>query len=868
MKNLGRVFLLLISLIASLFGEEIIHTTLKNGLTIVLKENRTAPVVALRLYVATGSLYEGGYLGSGISHYCEHVICGGSTSKRSKKEQEELIQWLGGAVNAYTARDHTCYYISTLSAYFKEALQFLADIIQNCSFAPEEVLTEKGVIARELALRDDEPTRRVYKIYQELMFKGHPVGLPILGLREFFEKITREDLIKYYRAKYLPRNITLVVVGDFNPPEAKRQIEEAFKTFKNTAFVSPPVLPHFRERLGKRVYEEERDVKITYLLMGFPTVTITHPDVYPLDVLSFILSRGRASRLFQEIKEKRGLVFSINTYSFTPAYPGGNFAIQATLDYANLKEAKKAILEELFKLKTELVSSAELARAKRQKIVEYVSGNKTVQEQAATIGLDVITTGNPNFSQVYLQNIKKVTAGEIQRVAQKYFQEEKLTLVVIKPYQKEVASASLGQKAQAKREKVKKSVLKNGLVLLLKKNATTPSVFIGAYFRGGPRFEEPSRSGIFNFMARLLLRGTKKRTAQEIAELIDSLGAEVKAGSEDDYFYLTLELLKEDIELGLRLLAELITQPAFKKEELEKERKLLLAEIKKQFDSWQSHSELLFRKTYYQAAPYCFFPRGHAESIKAITRKEIIQVHQNYCRANNMVLTIFGDIELEETRKLAEEVFGKIKKKALPLPPKLSRRELRELRKSIEKRVSTERAQAVIFLGYPGQKPGDEDWYPLRVIDSLTSGIYYPGGWLHQALREKELVYVVHAWNEVKALGGYYAIQAATAPEKLEKVLEIIKEKQALLKSKLVGKEELLRAKRNCVIMDALYWQQENSLQARRAAWSELQGLGYGYFDDYPQRIQKVTSEDIKRVANKYFQNYVLIILTPSRETK
>ncbi|MEW6097091.1 MAG: pitrilysin family protein [bacterium] len=840
-------------------ASQLLQTTLNNGMQVVIMENHASPVATMRVYVCNaGSIYEQEYLGAGISHYCEHIIAGGSTKNRTEDEIEKIIQSIGGASNAYTSSNHTCYYISTANLYFDTVIELLSDWIKNCIFDTKEVERERGVILKEINMIDDEPQRRIGKIYNATMFRKHPEHFPIIGEEELFKKLTHDDLLKYYHRMYTPHNIIVVAVGDFDSKEILTKIEKAFEDFKGNP-TPTPFIESDPKQMGMRRIEKEMDVKLTYLLMGFRTVPITHLDVYPLDVLACILSRGNSSRLYKEIKDKKQLVHSISASSYTPCYDAADFTIDATLDYHNIHQAKEAILEEIYKLKKEFVLDEELKKAKTQIVSDYVFANQTVESQADVIGRDVVHTGNPLFHNLYVENIKKVTKEDIQRVVNTYFYDDALTVAILKPKEaksKETETA----KEEIKVGEVEKVVLDNGMTLLLKQNTNVPLVYMGAYLKGGSRYENIQNNGVFNFMARMLLKGTKNRTAQQIAQEIDSIGGSISAAGDEDYFTCSLDVLKEDIKTGVDLLSDVLMNPIFDEDELEKERKAILADIDRLNDDWRSQSEIFFKKTFYQKSPYQLIPLGTKESISNLKRDDLVDTHKKYCVLNNIILAVFGDIDIKTTKELIIDKFKGSMSVGLTFPDVPQEPLLNSNR---EDTLYTERKQAVIFMGYPGMKVGDKDWHTMYVIDAITSGIGYPGGWLHDTLRGNELVYFVHAWNDTKANPGYYAIQAATTKENLNKALEIIKEKQELIKNQLVTDEELERAKKACIVMEALYLKQKNSSQAYFSAQYELYGLGYDYRDDLIEKINAVTKEDIKRVANKYFNNYVLTITMP-----
>jgi zinc protease len=251
---------------------------------------------------------------------------------------------------------------------------------------------------------------------------------------------------------------------------------------------------------------------------------------------------------------------------------------------------------------------------------------------------------------------------------------------------------------------------------------------------------------------------------------------------------------------------------------------------------------------------------GNPASIEALTEKDLEGNFKTYYVPNNMVLAIFGDVDAALMERKAKEHFGRMRRQEVAFPHAPAEPPMKA---NVQDALITERQQTVIFMGYPGMKLGDADWYAMRVIDGITSGIGYPGGWLHDTLRGNQLVYYVHAWNDARSDPGYYAIQAATNPATADTALAIILEKQELIKQDAYSDEEMEQAKNACIVMQGLYYNQSNADQAALAASNEIRGLGYDYADAFEEHIKAVTRDDIQRVARKYFQNYGLIMTKP-----
>ncbi|MDQ1317824.1 MAG: zinc protease, partial [Candidatus Poribacteria bacterium] len=706
-------------------------------------------------------------------------------------------------------------------------------------------------------------------LFSSTIFRDNPVGVTTIGYRELFEKTTRDDIVSYYKRMYVPNNTVFVVVGDVNASDALDKIKEAFKNSQRGPFPDLS-LPPLQGQVSKRYVEESMDVQVAYMMMGFPTVTISHKDLYPLDVLAFIVGEGRSSRFYRKIKDEKQLVYAISSYSQTPSYdPGGYFGVTAVLDPGNLGEAQKAILEELFKLKTEFVSDEELEKAKRLKESEYIFSQQTVEDQAQTLGGDELSTGDMNFSQRYLEGIRSVTKEDIKRVANEYFYDDKLTVAVIKP-----ASAEKEKPAEAEKVSegsVKKIIINKitdslssqveGITLLVKENHTVPIVSMRAMFLGGVRFENEKDNGVSNFTSSMLIKGTKTRTAQQIAEEMESIGGAISPISGNNSFGVSVSVLKRDIDKGLNMLSDVIMNPSFDPKEMEKKRKEILAGIKQQDDDPFNLAAKLCRQTLFKTNPYRFQMIGSADTINSMKQEDLVEFHKKYCIPNNMVIAIFGDIDANEVTAKVEKAFekfqyGKFTPPQIPAEEPLTSIKNAEMQKEIQ--------QAVICMGFPSITVYDNDRYAIEVLDAVLSGVSLPGGRLHERLRANQLVYVVHAYNQPGLDPGMFIIYAGTTPDKLDTVMGIIKEEIGSIQKNLISDEELDRGKKMCISIKQIGLQ-TNSDQAFTMGLDELYKLGYDNITHYEEQINAVTKEDVKRVAEKYLQldKYAIAIVKP-----
>ncbi len=836
----------------------VFQATLDNGLTVLIEENHANPVVAVEVFVRTGSIYEQEYLGSGISHFFEHIIHGGTTSTRSEAESRRLLEAIGNNSNAYTTVDHTAYYINTTTEHWRTALELLADWMLHSSITPEEFEREKGVVQRELEQDLDNPEQMLAQIAMETRFQMHPARYPVIGYKELVQKVTRDDLVRYYQRMYTPNNMLVVVVGDVQTPDVLAHMRETFGQGERRPL--PAIsLPEEPPQLGKRTVVKEMAVSQATLSLSFRTVALTHPHLYPLDVLAYILANGDSARLVRHIQEEQQLVYAIQASSYTPAYAVGTLAVSAALAPEQLPAAEAAILQELYRLREELVSPEELAKAKKQKLADYVFERQTVEQQAHGLGLDMLSTYDPNFSEAYVRNIQQVTAEDIRAVARLYFREETLVQAVVRP-QSDTPSA-LAPTPVAQREPVVKKVLANGMTLLLKRNPALPIVAMQAYFKGGVRVETPDTNGLSQLTASLLPKGTTSHSAEEIAAIFDARGATVAAESGNNSFFVNATCLREDFSEIFQVYADIILDPSFPDDELTKTRRLLLAVLERQNDDWRTEIERLWRQLFFTVSPYRLSLEGTAETLQHLQRQDVVAFYQRYVVPGNMVLAIVGDIDPAQTVITVEKTFNAFLSRSVAFPEVPAEPPPTQVRRQVKQ---TQKQVAAIYIGFPGTTLTNlTDRYPLHILDGIVSGLDIPGGWLHNELRGQQLVYVVHAFSWLGLESGYFGIYAATQPDKVNTVVDMILQTMEKAKAGQISDEELDNTKQMALVTARLH-RQANDQRASDIALNELYGLGYAFSDHEAEQIAKVTKADVQRVAQIYLHHPAIVITTPS----
>jgi len=467
--------------------------TLSNGLTVIVQENHVAPVATVRCYVKnTGGAFEGRYLGAGLSHLVEHLVAGGTTATRGEKEIERIIDTFGGATNAYTSSHLTAYFIDCPARNTMAAIELLSDSMQHAKLTEEEFAREFKVVQRELADGDVNRKRVQWKLLDKTVYTRHPVRHPVIGYLDVLRKIDRQAALDFHGRRYVPNNQVFVVVGDVKTQAVLDRIAQDWATTPRgrETYVAMEDEPR---QLTPRSAVREMDGTTCDMALAWPTVKLSHSDLYALDVAAYILGEGESSRLVRSLKYDKQLVLSVSSASYTPHFVKGWFGVFASCTPKHRQQAAAEVLEQVYRLRGELVSPAELAKAKKQKAAELVFGQQTIQQAAGSLGRNYISTGDPLFDNGYVENIQKVTAEQIRAVARRYFVPDRLNRVTISPPGK--ASKSAGPDATADESPIRMVRLPNGLRVLVKRHAQLPLVNIQAYVLGGSLVDDESTAG-------------------------------------------------------------------------------------------------------------------------------------------------------------------------------------------------------------------------------------------------------------------------------------------------------------------------------------------------------------------------------------
>jgi zinc protease len=831
--------------------------TLQNGLTIIIEEDHAAPVASLQAWCETGSIDEDKHIGAGLSHILEHMLFKG-TEKRSTSEFALKIQDQGGYINAYTSYDRTVFWIDIPSKGVTTALDALSDAMMNSTLPPLEYRKEQEVIRREFAMGYDDPDRMAGYQLMATAFQVHPYRLPVIGHIEIYNQLKRDDVMEYYKLRYVPNNMFIVVVGDVDAEKVHDQLEQFFSNYPRKSL--PAVyIPQEPQQLGKRRADTEFPTELTRLNMAWHIPSVTSPDIPALDVLSTILGDGASSRLNQRLREQKQLVNAISAYCYSPGDPG-LFGIDANLNPANREAAEKEIGDVIAEVRAKGVTPAEIEKAKRRALGVHLNALTTMRGKAGDLGSNWLLTRNLNFSNEYLSALQKVTPADVQRVLNTYFNDDNLTVSSLNPLGS-LKKTDEVEKPPARGE-IQKFTLPNGLRLLVREDSSLPLVSMTAVFKAGILAETPENNGITKLCSRVLTKGTKTKSAEQIVSQIESLGGSIASDSGNNSLSIAVRVMKPDIGTGLGLLADVLLNPVFPEKEIQTEKQFQLASLKAEDEEMTSTARNLMRATLYAGHPYALRSNGSPETVSRLTREQIVAYYKQYAVGKNGVIAVFGDVKAAEVKEAVEKLFGGMPSGAEaltkpPEPPALTES------KTVEEHKN--KAQAILMVAYRGSDLFSPDRPALELIDEACSDL---GSRFFIRIREKMgLAYFVGSSQLLGLVPGPFAFYLGTSPQKLDAVKSELLDEIASLARDGLTDSELARAKEKAIGSQDIRNQSEDAL-AYSCTLDELYGIGYNYYTTEKAQLEAVTLEQAKAVAQKYFLDKPRVIAIVAPEAR
>ncbi|MDQ2686688.1 MAG: insulinase family protein [Armatimonadota bacterium] len=874
-------------------NQQVTETHLANGLTILTKEVHAAPVVYNSVWYKVGSRNETSGR-TGLSHILEHMMFKG-THDLPPGAIDHLFQSNGGQINASTGEDRTEYHELVAADRLELAVRVEADRMENSLFDPTELKHEMTVVRSELEGDSNDPGFQLYSFaFLPAAFTAHPYHWPTIGWTSDVEAVAnnRNVIYQYYKDHYMPNNAVVVMVGDFDTKKAVALCQKYYGVYPAGKLAAHHITSEPPQR-GERRVVLRRPGTIGEVLIGYHEPGTGTKAHYVMDVISQILSGGRSARLYQSMVET-GIVESASAGDGDHKDPY-LFVMDASVRSGVTNEAAEKALEgEISKLQDTPVTADELARAVRQIEAAFVFQNDSVSEQAGQLG-DYAVIKSYKYLDTYLAQIHQVTAADIQRVAKQYFTPEDRTVALFEPqplppgqslppppgeknfgaaapvtdpHQKAILAAldkkfNTGTKttAQTDRPKPTRTVLPNGMTLIVEENHANHTVALTGLTRAGSAFDPNGKWGVAGMTAAMLPRGTTSKNSLQLALTLESVGAGIGISADDEAANFSGQCLAKDFGLTLSTLADELRHPAFPADQLEKLRGETLSGLEnaRQDTGGTGGAGTLADIAFSDA----LYPKGHpfwspsldqSEAVvKGLTRDDLQQFYDTYYRPDTTTLVVVGDVKTAAVQSAIKAAFGDWAKPTtpapalhiadVPLPAQAPPSQLLSLPGT---------SQTSILWGYPGQLKRDSpDFYAATIMNYILGGGVFSSR-LGKYIRDQSgLAYTVYSDFDASHGAGPFEVFIGTNPHNAQRALAELRTVTAQMRKTGVTPDEVQQAKAYLTGSYPLRLETNDGV-AGQLLVSQDYGLGLDYIQKRAGLYNAVTVAQVNAAVQKY----------------
>lgn len=847
--------------------------TLPNGLNVILYEDHTIPMVAVNVWYHVGSKNEV-FGRTGFAHLFEHMMFQGSP--HFEGEYFAPLQEIGGQVNGSTNQDRTNYWENVPSNYLELPLAMESDRMANLpeAMTQEGLETQIDVVSNERRQGvDNAPYGIADEVMKELMFpEGHPYSWTVIGSLEDLSNSTLDDVIDFFKSYYTPNNASLCVAGDIDLAEARTLIEKYFAPI-------PPGPPITRKEYwipsldGVKRASAEDDVPVPRVYMSWHTPPYYAPGDGEFDIFANILSNGKTSRLYQALVYEQQIAQRVYAYQESHEI-GSLFMIVATAKPGHTAEELEAAIDaELSKILADGFTEAELSEAKNSLEAGFIRGLQNVGGfggMADILNQYSVFVGSPDSFAWDLERWTKPSVDEVMAYARQYINlSERAILYVVPQGTLTVTDNGLDRSEtfEAKAEPdftppaIQSATLDNGLKILLVKDHRLPLVDLQLVIKRGMTAEPVGQFGLASVTADLMNEGTTSRTALEISQQAKALGINLGSGASADATTLSLNALKKSLDDGLELMADVLLNPTFPDEELDRLKKQYLATIQQQAKQPTAAGNKLFYSLLYGANhPYGQPPGGTGTeaSLAAITRDDIVAFYKNNYIPNVSAIVISGDMTMDEARQRVSTAFGKWKEGtvaelSLPAIPERNETEIFFVDKPGAE-------QTYIMAGNIGLRSSNDDRYAAQMLNRALGGMFTSR--INLNLREdKGYTYGARSRfvNRIEP-GPFYASSRVIAESTADALNELVKELVEIRTDRPLTLEEI-EFTRSGMIKGFPQAFQNISGMTRQLASIFVHDRPLDSWEKYVSKQAGITSEMLNDAAHKYIHADKLLLV-------
>ena len=871
-------------------SDKVIKEVLSNGLTVLIKPSSVLPKVSIQLWYNVGSKDEKSGE-KGIAHFIEHMIFKG-TKKLSECDISLITHKLSGYTNAFTSYDYTGYLFDFPSQQWEQSLTILADCMHNATFKQSHLNSELKAVIQELKMYKDNYTSCLVEELIGTMFPDHPYHYPIIGYKQDLWNLHRDALVNFYQKHYIPNNATLVIIGDVDPQKALERAKKEFGDLKPNFEYKKEEFYHGSDLRSKSV-TLYRDVKVPSYILAWEVPGATDQSTYLTDIVMWILAAGKGSRLYRKLVDDLDLVTELDIFTYDLFDVGVLFLYFQPREGASVEKIIEIIKQEIAHIAKNGVSGKELTRAIKQVEVDYLNLLESCSKQAYAVGKFYLATGDENYVYTITDQPKEELAADVKDFVTTFLRASLMQRGAIeflaeseKNYWLELQEISDEEDARILSGKTRDEAvedgcyvkdvvvhppkpfkfpqaqiltLENGLKVLSHETTHLPKIDIIVDFLADQMYDPQGKEGLSAFVAALVLEGTKKYTAQEFADAVESQGMSISStpGS------IRMSMLAEDFPKALSFLEQMLIHATMTPGAIERVRARMLASLKEFWDTPMQFAGQLVRQDIYKDHPYGNNPMGTLESVKEITRDDILSFYTAYLSPRSTRMAIVGDTRKYDLKdELSKALHTWQGKEVAPLEfPEIKPVKWHEVNHPIL------RDQTVLCYGALSVSRYDEDYDKLLLFDqTFTGGLLGSMASRLFDLREQSgLFYTIGGslLYRVDQDKGLILIKTIVSNDRLKEA-EVAIEGVVNTAINEVSDEEFTEAQQ-AIINSLVNGFSSNQQTAATLLAIDKFNLPADYFDNRAVQLAQVTKQEMQDVVKKYLNTDRFILVRAGR---
>lgn len=817
---------------------------LSNGLEVLFCGRPGIGLCTVQAWVRTGSVDEGRWEGSGISHYLEHMVFKG-TERFTGRQLTEAVHRAGGTSNAYTTFDRTVYHVDAPEEGFETAMEAVSEMVFAPVLSDEDARMEREVILREIAMRDDDHDSVLAEAVLAESVRRNPFRHPIIGHRESFIAITPDDLRRYHRERYVTSNVVLALGGSMSAEQAFESAERWFGRHARRPLVDslPPAEP---PQALRRSVEVLRDVSTLRGVSCWRAPALFDEGRQAFDVFVGILGSGQSSPLWTELRERRKLVHGVDISVFGTrdvglAWAGWNADADADADA--IGEALASVADVTA---SRGVDEAAVRRVRRQSVVAMVNGLKSIHGLTARAAATVTSGHDVGWTLRTIRRLAELTPEEVAEEAVRWISPDNLTVGVLRKSPTAKAARVVTQGGPAGGE-FEVRTLANGVRVVLQHDRSLPKAGFGAFMAAGGPFEADDRRGATALLSTMLTKDAGGRTRADISAETDALGMTFAEHASQLSCGLWGEGLVSDFDRMTALVADGLLRPDFVREAFEQERAAQVASCKEAEDDIVEKARLALLRQFFGDHPLGVEPSGTPETLARNSLDDVRGLHATLTVPENLVLGFSGDFDVDRAMDLARARFGTLAGSDFR-PRTFSAHVPAAARKA---RLEAVGEQAVVALAFPHCGFGSETVVAAGIVDELLSGM--ASGLFRRIREERGLAYFVGASRVETVDQGMFYLFAGTAPGAEQEVLREMRAELERIREGRFTVDEIDDVKRR---MRAARRQSRQSPGARvqGAMLRELVGLGANFDAEWERRLSASGPAQVSAYARNWLR--------------